>query len=129
MSKIISIVIVLSSVFCEAASRPELLALCSSQAKQVLKSNYFGAHAAATKAGVEFLGLTTWLSAENSVPPHRFKFTHIAKVKRANKLMHWDFHSITEVSGASCKLIYQIKTGERYLAPPEDCGSCDDNQD
>ena len=109
-----------------AASRPELLSQCATEAKKILKNDYFPLD----NYNHKLLELTTWLSAENSAPPRQFKFTHIAKVQlQNNQLMHWDFQSITEVNKNSCRLVQQNKTGELVLTPPDDCENCDDNQD
>lgn len=126
MKKTLFIAGLLISNFAAAISRPEQLALCSGEARKTLKNDYFPSD----NLNHKLLGLTTWLSAENSVPPQQFEFTHIAKVQLLNgKLMHWDFQSTTQVNESACRLTQQIKRSEYEISPPDDCDSCDDNQD
>ena len=125
MKKTLLIAVLLISNAASAISRPELLSLCAAEAKNALKKNYL----LSDDLNHKLLGLTTWLSAEDSAL-QKFQFTHLAKVQLQNgKFMHWDFQSITQFYGNSCRLIYQIKRAEYELSPPDDCDNCDDNQD
>lgn len=122
-NKILLAILLISNVT-SAKSRPELLSICSLEARKSLRANYFPPDSTTHK----LLGLTTWLSAENSLSPQQFHFAHIAEVRlQSGKLMNWDFLSITQVDGDSCQLIQQIKRDAYEISPPHNCDNCDDN--
>ncbi|RPJ75014.1 MAG: hypothetical protein EHM20_09665 [Alphaproteobacteria bacterium] len=124
MKKLIiyTLAIVTTAPLSLAATRKELLEICSYQSRKIIKETYLN-----NNPEIQSLGLTTWLSKEDFVKGKIiWQFAHIANIHKANNEYYsWDFKSEANPTEKGCETKFIEKTFETRIYPcPTDDNEC-----